>query len=227
VQTNQVRRAVGLRLALAAINPSISDRRAHLLEVGSSAGLLLRHARYGYCVGDKCFGDQASPVQLATERRSARPVPDLDAIPELASTTGINLHPLDPAADADRRWLQALVWPEDHAKAALLDDALALAAETPVDIRAGDAVDLVPRWSAALPAGEPRIVCHCATRMHVPIERRATFDHAIDDVGSDGPLYRIAIEGDGVQITEPNRAATRRFDVEGHLVWAAPASDEG
>jgi hypothetical protein len=222
VQTNQVRRALGLRLALAAIAPSVDSRPAHLLEVGSSAGLLLRHARYRYRLGGRQFGDRASPVQLVTKWRSAQPPPDLDAIPVIASTCGVDLHPLDPSVDADRRWLEALIWPEDRDKAALLHDALALAASVPVNVVAGDAEDVCPAWSARIPAGETRIVFHCATRMHVPVDRRASFDRAIDEIGHDGPLYRIAIEGDGIQIAEPGEAATRRFEVDGHLEWAAP-----
>jgi hypothetical protein len=225
VQTNQVRRAVGLRLGLAAIAPTLGDRPAHLLEIGSSAGLLLRHAHYAYELGGSHYGDLESPVRLNTEWRSAQPPPDLDAIPVLATTRGVDLNPLDACAEADRHWLEALVWPEDRDKAALLHDALTLAARVPVEIMAGDAVDMCPAWSARIPAGEPRIVFHCATRIHVPVDRRAAFDRAINDIGRHGPLYRIAIEGDGIQITEPGRAASRRFDVEGHLGWAAPAAD--
>ncbi len=222
VQTNQVGRAVGLRLALAAIAPSISSRPAHLLEIGSSAGLLLRHARYGYRLGDRRFGDRTSPVQLTTQWRSAQPPPDLDALPTLISTTGIDLNPLDASVVADRRWLEALVWPEDRDKAALLHHALALAMTVPVDVLAGDAVELCPAWSAQVRPGEPRIVFHCATRMHVPIHRRNAFDRAIDEIASDGPTYRIAIEGDGIQITEPGRPSARRFNADGHLAWVAP-----
>ncbi len=224
VQTNQVRRAVGLRLALAAIACSVGSQPAHLLEVGSSAGLLLRHASYGYRLGGRQFGDRNSPVQLVTEWRSAQPPPDLDAIPVIASTSGVDLHPLDASVDADRRWLEALIWPEDRDKAALLHDALVLAASVPVSVVGGDAEDACPAWSARIPAGEPRIVFHCATRMHVPADGRAAFDRAIDAIASGGPLYRIAIEGDGIQITEPGGTAARRFDVDGHLAWATPTS---
>jgi hypothetical protein len=225
VQTNHVRRAVGLRLGLAAITPSLGDRPAHLLEVGASAGLLLRHGHYGYRLGGRQFGDPGSPVQLDAEWRSVQPPPDLDASPVVASTCGVDLNPLDVSITADRRWLEALVWPEDRDKAGLLREALALAAQVPVEIVAGDAVDLCPTWSARIPDGEPRIVFHCATRMHVPVQRRADFDRAIDDIGRDGPLYRIAIEGNGIEIAEPARPASRRFNAEGHLGWAALADD--
>lgn len=223
VQTNHVRRAVGLRLALASIATTVGDRPAHLLEIGSSAGLLMRQDRYGYQLGDRRFGDRDSPVQLSTEWRSADPVPDLDALPAIASTCGIDLHPLDPAVEADRRWLEALVWPEDREKAAQLHAALELAAAHPVDVIAGDAREACAVWAARIPPGVPRIVFHCATRMHVPVEQRPAFDDAIRDIGQDGPLFHIAIEGDGLQIAEPDSDLIRRFDGDGHLAWIGPA----
>ena len=222
VQTNHVRRAVGLRLALASLAASIGSAPAHLLEIGSSAGLLMRHSRYGYRLGGRRFGDLSSPVQLVTEWRSQQPVPDLDAIPGIATTCGIDLHPIDPAKEADRRWLEALVWPEDRDKAAQLRQALTLAAAVPVEVMAGDAADLCPVWSARIPHGEPRIVFHCATRMHVAADRRDRFDQAIESIGEDGPLYHVAIEGDGIQVAEPNQPALSRFDGDGHLAWVMP-----
>jgi hypothetical protein len=222
VQTNHVQRAVGLRLGLAAVAPRVDGLPVHLLEIGSSAGLVLRHDQYGYQLGDHRFGDHESPVQLVSAWRGAQQVPDLDAIPHIASTTGIDLNPLDPASAADRRWLEALVWPEDRHKADLLRNALALAAQNPIVTLAGDAVDACPQWAGGLPADQPRIVFHCATRMHVPLDRRPAFDSAVDAVGNDGPLYRIAIEGDGLVVTGPDGDTIAHYDVDGHLAWVEP-----
>ena len=221
VQTNHVQRAVGLRLGLATVATELGSP-AHLLEVGSSAGLVLRQALYGYRLGDGSFGDRSSPIQLTTEWRSDSPVPDLDAVPVLASTTGVDLNPLNPEDEADRRWLEALVWPENREQTQLMRAALGLAAHEPITILAGDAVDRCPEWARSIPAGDTRIVFHCATRMHVPDERRALFDRAIDDIGREGPLYRIAIEGDGLTITNPDGHTDTPFDVDGHLAWAKP-----
>lgn len=49
VQTSHVQRALGLRLGLSAVARSVT-RPVHLVEVGASAGLNLRHDRYGYDV---------------------------------------------------------------------------------------------------------------------------------------------------------------------------------
>ncbi len=223
VQTNHVQRAVGLRLGLATVAPHLGPRPVHLLEVGSSAGLLLRQARYGYHLGSDSFGDHDSPIQLDTEWRSDSPTPDLDAVPVLASTTGVDLNPLDPENEDDRRWLEALVWPENVEQTQLMRAALDLAAREPVSILAGDAVEVCTVWAQSIPAGDTRIVFHCATRMHVPDERRGLFDRSIDDLGRDGPLYRIAIEGDGLTITGPSGHTDTAFVVDGHLAWVKPA----
>lgn len=222
VQTNHVQRAIGLRLGLWAVARRTGTDPVHLLEVGCSAGLVLRQDAYGYRIGGRVFGDPTSAVQLSAEWRSSAAVPDLDAIPTIASTTGIDLNPLDPRDAADRRWLEALVWPENRAQARLLRTALALAVRRPIDVMAGDAVGRCPEWARHVPPGAPRVVFHCATRMHVPAERRVLFEAAIDHIGRDGPLYRVAIEGDGLTITGPDGALSREFDVDGHLAWVKP-----
>jgi hypothetical protein len=223
VQTNHVQRAVALRLGLAAVATQVGEAPVHLLEIGSSAGLVLRHERYGYLLAGRAYGDRHSPVQLVTQWRSDEDAPDLDAVPRAASTTGIDLNPLDPTSEQDRLWLAALVWPEDRHKAELLRTALAVAVDHPVATLAGDAAGLCPRWAAALPSGQPRVAFHCATRMHVPVEHRPAFDRAIDAAGVDGPLYRIAVEGDGLVVTGPDGTTIVRYDVDGHLAWAKPA----
>jgi hypothetical protein len=200
VQTNLVRRALALRLGLAAIARSTS-RPVHLIEVGASAGALLRFDRYGYALGGRTFGDQSSPVQITSEWRVAdpmtTPVPDLDALPPTASATGIDLNPLDATNPSDRRWLEALVWPENRSEADLLHQALAIVAADPPPILAGDAVDACPALAATLPPGEPRVVFHAMTRLHVPAERLATFDAAIEALGQTGPLWWLSLEGPG------------------------------
>jgi hypothetical protein len=217
VQTNHVQRAVGLRLGLSEIASGVGSGPVHLLEVGSSAGLVLRQGWYGYHLGDRSFGDR--------EWRGGISVPDLDAMPVIATLAGIDLNPLDPADEADRRWLDALVWPENRSQAQLLDAALALAAHTPIPVLAGDALDCCPKWGNGIPAGDPRVVFHCATRMHVPADRLDQFDDAINELGQRGPLYRIQIEGDGVAITYPDGARDIAFDVDGHLAWAQRHED--
>ncbi len=222
VQTNVVKRSLAPRLGLAVIG-RCTAAPVHLIEVGASAGVLLRFDRYGYALGGRQFGDPSSPVQIRAEWRGDTAVPDLDALPPLASVTGVDLHPLDARDADDRHWLEALVWPENRYEADLLHHALAVVAADPPPIRAGDAIDVCPTLAAELPPGEPRVVFHSMTRMHVPADQLALFDAAIDTLGRDAPLYRLSLEGQGkLDLRSPDGSLTHLATVGGRLEWVAP-----
>ena len=238
VQSNVIRRAIALRYALWAVGQRC-EGPVHLVEVGASAGLLMNVDRYGYLIGDHRFGEPGAPVALDSQWRGTEPVPDLDAVPRIASKTGVDLHPIDLADARERLWLRALMWPEQHAAAALLQAAIELAREHPLTVIAGDAVDVCPKLGRDLPTGEPRIVFHAATRMHVPKDRRAAFDEAIDSLGASGPLYHVWLEpGEiphhGYPVTEQgvvamhgpgDETATALVRVDGHLHWMEPVAE--
>jgi hypothetical protein len=235
VQTSHVQRALALRLGLHVIGRQVNEP-VHLVEVGASAGLNLRFDRYGYCVGGHRFGDLASTVQLNADWHGAAPLPDLDVLPERASVVGVDLNPVDVADAEARHWLEALVWPENRHQRDLLTAALALVATDPPSVRRGDAIDLCPAIAAELPKGAPRVVFHSATRMHVPGDRVAAFDRALDSLGDSGPLYRLFVEErpdpdfrptprrDGAALTlqRPDGTRTDLAVVEGHLQWIEP-----
>ena len=227
VQTSQVQRAAGLRLGLSVIAGEVPGP-VHVIEVGASAGLNLRFGRYGYQLNGRQFGDPASPA-------------DLDRQPAIASVLGIDLHPVDAADPVERAWLEALVWPENHGQRALLAAALDLAAGDPPPVRAGDVVDVLPGIAGALPAGQPRVVFHAATRLHVPAGRLAAFDAAIERGGDTGPLWWLSIEGPAdqdarlrterrgpaLQLRRPGGAAQTIAVVDGHLRWIEMCSPPG
>ncbi|MEE6262390.1 DUF2332 domain-containing protein [Plantactinospora sonchi] len=234
VQTNVVRRVVGLRYALWVVGQHCPGP-VHLVEVGASAGIHLHVDRYRYAIGEHRFGPADAPLTVDSRWRGDSPPPDLDEVPRIASRTGVDLHPVDVTDVRDRRWLRALVWPEDRDAATLLEAALDSVAADPPTVIAGDAVDVCPRLGRSLPAGEPRVVFHAATRMHVPAVRRAAFDRAIDSIGDDGPLYHVwqeppsaphhglvvareelAFHGPELEVAVPLLRA------DGHLRWLAP-----
>jgi hypothetical protein len=224
VQTNVVKRAMALCLGLVAIGRQVIAP-IHLVEIGASAGLLLSFNRYGYTLGGSCSGDPHSPVQIAAEWRDDGPPPDLDALPPLASVTGIDLNPLDARNEADRRWLEALVWPENREELALLRHALSVVAAHPPQIHAGDAIDLCPLLADQIPPGEPRVAFHAVTRLHVPRDRRAAFDAAITSLGQHGPLYQLSLEGEGdLDLRDPSGTLHHLAKVGERGQWIAPRS---
>lgn len=240
VQTNHVQRALGLRIGLAAIAREIRAP-LHLIEVGASAGLNLRFDRYGYRIAGRAFGDPTSDVQIVADAYGPTPAPDLDVLPTVASRCGVDLHPIDPQDSAARAWLEALIWPENQHQRALLAAALRLVDADPVTIHPGDAIDVLPVLADSLPAGEPRVVFHSATRLHVPADRRNAFDDAILACGRTGPLWWLSVEdapdstatparsGTALTVRAPDGERTTIAVLDGHLGWVQmlPGSASG
>ena len=190
VQTNVVRRAVALRFGLT----HVPFDAVHLVEVGSSAGILLRHDRYRLRLDDEAVGPEDATVDVRAEWRGDGPAPALTSGPTLTDVVGVDLHPRDPTSDDDRRWLRALVWPEDLERAAQLTAALDVVAADPPRLVAGDIRDLADGLDAELPADEPRVVFHAATRGHLPGDEHPSFDDAVRRLGTSGPLAVLAME---------------------------------
>ncbi|MEV2237549.1 DUF2332 domain-containing protein [Micromonospora sp. NPDC049891] len=231
VQTNQVQRALVLRLGLALLRRT-TPGPVCVVEVGCSAGLNLRADRYAYTVGGTPVGDRGSSVHIEVDVPNPGPLPDLDQLPEIADAVGIDLAPPDLTDVDDRAWLRALVWPENSHQAAQLQAAMAEAAADPPRVVAGNAIEVGPTVAATLPPGLPRLVVHTATRIHVPAEDRPAFDAAVAAFGVDGPMLHLALEDDqlvapsgrpGCGLTATDEAGSRTVAVaDGHLAWLEP-----
>lgn len=234
VQTNAVHRAIVLRYGLAAL-ATREQAPVHLIEVGASAGVHLRSDRFGYRVGDRCFGQRDSPVQIEAAHRGPHPVPDLDALAPLAAAIGVDLNPPDASNPDHRLWLEALVWPDNPTELRQLRAALELIAHDPPTVLKGDAIDLCPRLATTLPPGRPRLVFHIATRMHIPDERLEAFDQAIETLGGNGPLYVLTFEetdqdprpdrdppGAAIILRGPDGSRTILAMAGGRLNWIHP-----
>jgi hypothetical protein len=192
VQANVVKRAAALRLGMAEVASRVRGP-VTFVEVGSSAGVHLRFDAYRYDIGGRTWGDASSRVLVSMVWRGGEP-PALGPLPAIRDRVGVDLHPIDATDPEERRWLRALVWPENAAQATLQDEALAVVAADPPRTVAGDMVEVLPRVVAEVPDGTPVVVFHSATRMHVPTGRREAFDAAIAGIARDHALFHLSYE---------------------------------
>ncbi len=203
-QTNEALRAAPLYPAFGWAQ-ACTRRPLALIEVGTSAGLLLHADRYAYVYE---FDDG---TELAAGSGSADGVPALhcaahgeNAAKALApfvtkdlrvvSRVGLDLNPLDPADPEARRWLDALVWPEHAERRARLRGALDHAARRPVKLRKGHALRILP--DAVDSVADNAIPCVFVSNSlpHWPREDRHGFAALIRELGARRDLVCIVKE---------------------------------
>ena len=194
-QTNEVGRSAVLMSGLMVI-VGMFGQPVELLELGASAGLNLVLDRYGYDLGGVRAGDPGSPLQLRPDWEGGPP-PDVRIA--VAGRRGVDLHPLDARRDGDR--LLAYVWPDQAGRLALLESALAIAAEDSPQVEPGDAADwLEARLAEPAQSGATRVVLHSIAFQYFPEGVKARIAAAVEAAGTgataEAPLAWLRYEFD-------------------------------
>jgi hypothetical protein len=145
-QTNEARRAALLRPAFGRA-AELAGRPLALVELGTSAGLLLISDRYAceYRHGDRVesYGP-AGGLTMSCDVRGGRWPEPASADVRIADRVGIDLSPVDAADPRAIEWLRACVWPEHTERLARLDAALAEVAAARPRLVAGEMVATLP-----------------------------------------------------------------------------------
>ena len=184
-QTNEVNRCVLLAPMIAAAVADVSDRPVALVELGSSAGLLLGIDRYRIEVGDAVAGDPASPVGLGG-RLVDGTVPVLTPFPPIVARVGLDLAPVS-LDDVDRvRWLEACLWPDQPHRVERFRAAVSVMQAQPPRLVQGDFIGSLPDVVRELPDDTHVVVFHCWALTYVARDRRPDLAAAMDALGSEG-----------------------------------------
>jgi len=178
VQTNEVGRCALFLPAFALVAADVGPL-AHL-DVGSSAGLTTLLPHYSYRYDDRSIIGDGQPL-IPSGTRGAGPVPT--SIPDVITARGVDLHPIDPTAASDARWLQACCWPDQTDRFRRLALALEVARRHPPTVEQGDALGRVARLAIDLAAdGHPVVTTSWVLNYFEPTGRR-TFVEQLDLVG--------------------------------------------
>ena len=184
-QTNECRRCVALLPAIM-LAPFATF---HLVDVGASAGLNLAIDRYAYNWGGLRWG--SSPLVLEAELRGAKP--QLEDF-EVLSRTGLDLSPVDVADPDQRRWLDALIWPEHSERRDRLRAALELTAGLPITFVEGDALTTLEGVLSRLPPGEPVVVMNAFTRIQFTPDQWDHIEEVVKEARRHRPIHRVSME---------------------------------
>jgi D-aspartate ligase len=195
VQTNEVARCSALLNGFLAVSRE-TGLPLRLLELGSSAGLLLRWPEYRYVEGDVTWGDPASPVRLEGAYVEGRP--NFEGTATIAERRGCDAAPLDPTSDEDRLTLMSFVWADEDWRFKLLKAALDVAPSVPVQVEKADAVDWLEARLAEPQSGVATVVYHSLFIHFLDEQRRAQLEAALENTGrqatEQSPLAWMSLE---------------------------------
>lgn len=166
VQTNEVGRCAGLMPAFVTVSKIVRDQSLYLVDLGASAGLNLFWDHYGYKYDDQIEGgDKNSPVQIKCSLKGTRVPPLPVSFSRVAGRVGLDLNPLDVRASEDALWLRALIWPEHEMRADLLRKAIEVVRQQPLNLLAGDGVDLLPDIMRTVPTDSVLCIVRIFTQL--------------------------------------------------------------
>jgi hypothetical protein len=233
-QTNEPLRAAPLFPAFGWAQ-ACTRRPLGLIEVGTSAGLLLHADRYSYVYefedGTKLAGGEGSAdgvptLHCAVSSPAKTLAPFVTKDLRIASRVGLDLNPLDPADPEARAWLDALVWPEHAERRERLRAALDHAARRPVRLRQGDALRILPDAVDSVAHNAIPCVFVSNSLPHWNAEARVEFAALIRELGRRRDLVCIVKEahqaGLGLFTGRPDElppGAPHPFEVLGAAVY--------
>lgn len=218
-QTNEPGRCASLMPALATLPGPLA-----LLEIGASGGLCLYPDRYSYVYDNGVRIDPAggpSSVLLHCSTNGQVPLPQ--RLPEVVWRAGIDLAPLDVTDPDDRRWLEALAWPEEHDRRERIRAAVEIARQDPPLLVRGQARDALADLAAQAPAGATLVVITSGVLVYLPYLERQRFIQAVREVGA----HWLSLEGVDVlpSVRDALPEGDGRFVLaldERPLAWTSP-----
>jgi hypothetical protein len=185
-QTNECRRCVALLPGVM----SSPLKRFHLVEIGASAGLNLALDRYRYDFDGLEWGPD-SPVRLAAgvpgNQPRLRPI-------EIDRRVGIDINVIDRNDVHDRRWLDALIWPEHEERRERLRRALDVTAGMDLELVEGSVLDRLEQVLADLPGNEPVVVMNSFVLIQLDPDQRREVEQIVDAARSSRQIYRVSLE---------------------------------
>jgi len=219
-QTNEAARTALLRPAFG--RAWLGRPRGHvglgLVELGTSAGLLLLPDRYGYRYvaeggaaeggaaeggAERRYGRADAPAVLVHECAVREPAPsgwpvtdwpEVAAEPVIADRAGIDLNPVDAHDPDSVAWLCSCIWPEQVDRLLRLDAALVEARAARPRLVRGDMVGTVTAVVSTVEANVLPVVFTCHAVTYLPRAEQQRLVAALHEIGQRRDLVVVLNE---------------------------------
>lgn len=197
VQTNEVGRAASLVGGFhhVAIETGLPLRT---LEVGASAGLLMRWDHYRYDVGEIGWG-----VDEGVRFRDpwVHDTPRLSGVVRVGERHGCDINPIDPTTHEGVTALRGFLWPDQIERRRRLDAAIEVARRHPALVEPADAGEWIERQLAEPTPGLATVVYHSIVLQYLPRPSFQRMRTAIEQAGerstADAPVAWLRMEPAG------------------------------
>ncbi len=222
-QTNEVSRAAVIMAGLMAASARY-PLPIDLLELGSSAGLVLNLNRYRYDLGGIEAGEPTSPLLLKPEWKGGLPP---DAPVDVITQRGVDLNPIYLSTPEAAEKLIAYIWPDQTERIDRAEKAIRLARAFTPPVVQGNAADWTERRLATPQTdGVMRILFHTIAFQYFPEEQkervRAAVAQAGDAASEERPFGWLSFEMNDEQSAFELRLQLWPDGEETHLADAHP-----
>jgi len=191
VQTNEVQRCWALLPCFLELARRRGTTTFDMVELGTSAGLLLswHRCRYRYEAGE--WGPHEALLRFEGHER--RPVPEALLAQELTlrGRVGIDLEPVDATTDDGALLLKSFVWADRHDRLERLDQAIAALRQDPPEIVQGDFVEVLPELLARRRPDALTVVLQVAAAGYLSDEGWERLEAGLSDAGAEAPLAYV------------------------------------
>ena len=158
-----------------------------ILEIGASAGFNLNWDRYRYESTDGAWGETGSPVTFAHHFELP---PPMNRAAEVVARKGCDVNPIDPTSDEGALTLRSSIWADQLGRMTLLDGAIEVARDAPVDVEKLDAVSFLERELARRDPEVATVVYHSIVIRYIGADDRRRIAELIDEAG----VFRLSLE---------------------------------
>jgi hypothetical protein len=195
VQTNEVGRCGALLGGFLEITRR-TGMPLRLLEIGASAGLILRWDHYFYETAHATWGDPHSNVRITVTFADAHPDFSLGA--EIAERCGCDSSPIDPTSAEGELTLKSYVWADQVERFQRLAAAIDTARRVPAQVEKANAADWIEAALAQSAQGAATVVYHSIVWQYLSPRDRARIEQSMEASGraatSANPLAWLRFE---------------------------------
>ncbi len=192
VQTNELNRAAYLYPIFSYIQAK-TQKLLSLIEIGTSAGLLLNLDQYRYeieeAVTKQFYGNEKSKLHIVA-KNNGESIRELSTL-NIDQRIGIDLNIVDLQKDEDFRWMQALIWPEHKMRKQQLENVQEVNRNVRKTLLEGDFLTLIPTIMEQQDHTRQLIIFHTHVANQFSNELKQQLLQMLSEISYKQPIYHV------------------------------------